>query len=47
MRLLNQFSENIKIEVKKISEIIKNHIFISLGTVKPDYVEKNIIDTQI
>ena len=42
---MNQFSENIKIKVKKISEIFKNNNFISLGKVKPDYVEEDIIDT--
>ncbi len=41
---MNPFSENIKIKVKKISEIIKNNNFISLGKEKPDYVEEDIID---
>ena len=43
-RFANQFSDNIKEEVKKISSILKNHEFISLGTVKPDYVDEDIID---
>ena len=38
------FDENIKEEVKKISEKLKNNSFISLGTVKPDYVDEYIID---
>jgi len=31
-------------EMEKLSEELKNHEFISLGTVKPDYVSKNVID---
>ena len=46
-RFANQFSDNIKEEVKKISSILKNHEFISLGTVKPDYVDEDIIDISI
>ena len=43
-RFANQFSDNIKEEVKKISSILKNHEFISLGHAKPDYVDEDIID---
>ena len=31
-------------EMEKLSEELKKHEFISLGTVKPDYVSKNVID---
>ena len=43
-RFANQFSDNIKEEVKKISSILKNHEFISLGHAKPDYVDEDILD---
>ena len=43
-RFANQFSDNIKEEVKKISSILNNHEFISLGHAKPDYVDEDIID---
>ena len=42
-RVLEQFSDNIKEEVKKITALIKNHSYISLGTVKPDYVDEDIL----
>ena len=31
-------------EIEKLSEELKKHEFASLGTVKPDYVSKNVID---
>jgi len=40
----NNLSDNVKEEVLKISSVLKNHEFISLGTVKPDYVDEDIID---
>ena len=43
-RFANQFSDNVKEEVRKISSVLKNHEFISMGTVKPDYVDEDIID---
>ena len=41
---LNEFSDNIKQEVKKVATTIQNHEFISLGSVKPDYVDEDIVD---
>ena len=40
----NKLSDDVKEEVIKISSVLKNHEFITLGTVKPDYVDENIID---
>ena len=43
-RFSHQFSTlKIEEEVKKISKVIKNHNFISLGTTKPDFVYEDII----
>ena len=43
-RFAHQFSTlKIEEEVKKISKVIKNHNFISLGTTKPDFVYEDII----
>ena len=41
---LNEFSDNIKQEVKKTATILQNHEFLSLGSVKPDYVDEDIVD---
>ena len=42
--LSNKFDENIKEEVKRIAEKIRNFPFISLGTTKPTYVSDYIVD---
>ena len=42
--LSNKFDENIKKEVIRIAEKIRNFPFISLGTTKPTYVNEYIID---
>ena len=41
---LAQINEEIKDEIGELSDKLKQHEFISLGTVKPDYVSKNVID---
>ena len=45
--LANDFYEDINNEIEKISNDLQNHNFISLGTVKPDYVCKEVIDLTI
>ena len=42
--LSDDFSKNIIKEVEIISSKIKDNNFVCLGTVKPDYIDKNIID---
>ena len=41
---LAQINNEIKDEIEELSDKLKQHEFISLGTVKPDYVSKNVID---
>ena len=41
---LAQINDEIKGEIEELSDKLKQHEFISLGTVKPDYVSKNVID---
>ena len=43
-KLSETFFTNINSEVEKLSEKIKEHNFISLGTAKPDYVDREIIN---
>ena len=43
-KFLDKFSETIRIEVKKIVKVLLESDFISMGMVKPDYVEENIFD---
>ena len=40
---INNFSEEIKQEVEKVTNSL-NHEFISLGSTKPDFIDKDIID---
>ena len=42
--LSEDFSKNIIKEVEIIASKIKDNNFVCLGTVKPDYIDKNIID---
>ena len=41
---INNFSEEIKQEVEKVTNSLRNHEFISLGSTKPDFSDKDIID---
>ena len=43
-KFLDKFSETIKIEVQKIIKVLIESDFISMGMVKPDYIEENIFD---
>ena len=41
---LDNFSKNINEEMEKLSSQLKNHEFISLGSLRPDYVDKEIFN---
>ena len=40
----NKFSEDVKKEVKKVATLLNSHEFISLGKVRPDYIDEDIVD---
>jgi hypothetical protein len=42
--LSNQFDDNIKNEVKRVAEKLRNFPFISLGTTQSTNINENIID---
>ena len=42
--LHNDFYDNIYVEVERITNKLKEHEFVCLGVLKPDYIDKNIIN---
>ena len=43
-KLSNEFSEAVNKEIQRITSLLENYQFISLGSTKPDFINNNIID---